>query len=80
LRSEAQFVDAVRSCSAHELGGLTQGEKPVVFQLYYNEHRRHAGRAGRPPAPRPDTACTGESSGLSVAAALSWVYHTPRTA
>ena len=26
------------------------------FQQYYNEHRTHAGRAGRPQAPRPDTA------------------------
>jgi hypothetical protein len=24
------------------------------FQQYYNEHRTHAGRAGRPPAPSPN--------------------------
>jgi putative transposase len=55
--------------------------KLVAFQQYYNEHRTHAGRAGRPPAPRPDTA--GARASLR---AYRWqshcrgLYHTPRPA
>ena len=55
--------------------------KLVEFQRYYNEHRTHAGRAGRPPAQSLDTA---------VARASLWayrwqphfrgLYHTPRAA
>jgi putative transposase len=30
-------------------------QKLVDFQQYYNGHRTHAGRAGRPPDPSPDT-------------------------
>jgi putative transposase len=37
--------------------------KLVEFQQYYNEHRTHAGRAGRPPAPSPDTVGAGRVSG-----------------
>ena len=55
--------------------------KLVEFQQYYNEHRTHAGRAGRPPAPSPDTA--GARASLR---AYRWqphcrgLYHTPRAA
>jgi len=55
--------------------------KLVEFQQYYNEHRTHAGRAGRPPAPSSDTA--GASASLR---AYRWqthcrgLYHTPRAA
>src|SRR3954469_22548934 len=35
--------------------------KLVEFQQYYNEHRTHAGRAGRPPAPSPDMSGAGAS-------------------
>ena len=47
--------------------------KLLEFQQYDNEHRTHAGRAGRPPAPCPDPSRrSGESPDVSVAAALSW--------
>src|SRR6266542_730497 len=47
--------------------------KLVEFQQYYNEHRTHAGRAGRPPTTEPGPGQrSGESPGLSVADALSW--------
>ena len=55
--------------------------KLVEFQQYYNEHRTHAGRAGRPPAPSPDAA--GARASLR---AYRWqphcrgLYHTPRAA
>ena len=55
--------------------------KLVEFQQYYNEHRTHAGRAGRPPAPSLDTA--GARASLR---AYRWqphcrgLYHTPRAA
>ena len=53
----------------------------VEFQHYYNEHRTHAGRAGRPPAPSLDT--TGARASLQ---AYRWqphcrgLYYTPRAA
>jgi putative transposase len=53
--------------------------KLVEFQQYYNEHRTHAGRAGRPPAPRRD----GTRASLR---AYRWqphcrgLYYTPRAA
>ena len=56
--------------------------KLVEFQRYYNAHRTHAGRAGRPPAPSPD-ATAGARANLR---AYRWLphcrglYHTPRTA
>ena len=55
--------------------------KLTEFQQYYNEHRTHAGRAGRPPAPSPDTADARVSLG-----AYRWqshcrgLYYTPRAA
>ena len=55
--------------------------KLVEFQQYYNEHRTHAGRAGRPPAPSQDPA--GARASLR---AYRWqphcrgLYHTPRAA
>jgi hypothetical protein len=56
-------------------------QKLVEFQQYYNEHRTHAGRAGRPPMPSPDT--TGGDASLR---AYRWqthcrgLYHTPKAA
>jgi len=47
--------------------------KLAEFQQYYNEHRTHAGRAGRPPSPILDT--TGARARLRAyrwAVALSW--------
>jgi len=55
--------------------------KLVAFQQYYNEHRAHAGRAGRPPAPSPDP--SGDRASLR---AYRWqphcrgLYHTPMAA
>ena len=55
--------------------------KLVAFQQYYNEHRAHAGRAGRPPAPSPDS--SGHRASLR---AYRWqphcrgLYHTPMAA
>ena len=55
--------------------------KLVEFQHYDNEHRTHAGRAGQPPAPRPETA--GARASLR---AYRWqahcrgLDHTPRAA
>src|SRR4030095_15680078 len=55
--------------------------KLLEFQQYYNEHRTHAGRAGRPPAPCPDRG--GARASLR---AYRWqphcrgLYHTPRAA
>ena len=55
--------------------------KLVEFKEYYNEHRAHAGRAGRPPAPSLDTAGV-----LASLQAYRWqthcrgLYHTPRAA
>jgi putative transposase len=55
--------------------------KLVEFQQYYNEHRTHTGRAGRPPAQSPDPA--GDGASLR---AYRWqlhcrgLYHTPRAA
>ena len=55
--------------------------KLVEFQHYYNEHRTHAGRAGRPPAPSLDPA-----GGRASLRAYRWqphcrgLYHTPRAA
>ena len=55
--------------------------KLVAFQQYYNEHRTHAGRAGRPPTSRPDTA-----GALASLREYRWhphcrgLYHTPRAA
>jgi hypothetical protein len=52
--------------------------KLVEFQQYYNEHRTHTGRAGRPPAPSLDT--TDARANLR---AYRWqphcrgLYHTP---
>jgi hypothetical protein len=53
--------------------------KLVEFRQYYNEHRTHAGRAGRPPAPSRD----GTRASLR---AYRWqshcrgLYYTPRAA
>src|SRR5262245_21279745 len=61
--------------------GTDLERKLVVFQQYYNEHRSHAARAGRPPAPRPET--TGARASLQE---YRWqshcrgLYHTPRAA
>jgi hypothetical protein len=44
--------------------------KLVEFQHYYNEHRTHAGRAGRPPGPSPHARVSLQA--LSVASTLSW--------
>jgi hypothetical protein len=45
----------------------------LEFQCYYNEHRMHAGRAGAPAGAEPGRGlCSGESPGVSLAAALSW--------
>lgn len=61
--------------------GADLEQKLVEFQEYYNAHRTHAGRAGRPPAPSPDT--TGARASLW---AYRWqphcrgLYHTPRAA
>jgi transposase InsO family protein len=55
--------------------------KLAEFQQYYNEHRTHAGRAGRPPLPSLDT--TGARASLR---AYRWqshcrgLYHTPKAA
>jgi hypothetical protein len=54
--------------------------KLLAFQHYYNEHRTHAGRAGRPPAPRAVSA--GAQASLR---AYRWphcrgLYHTPKAA
>jgi transposase InsO family protein len=55
--------------------------KLVEFQQYYNEHRTHAGRAGRPPAPSLDAA-----GARASVRAYRWqphchgLYHTPRAA
>jgi putative transposase len=55
--------------------------KLLEFQHYYNEHRTHVGRAGRPPAPSLDAA--GARASLR---AYRWqphchgLYHTPRAA
>ena len=55
--------------------------KLVEFQQYYNEHRTHTGRAGRPPGPSPDT--VGARASLR---AYRWqphcrgLYQTPRAA
>jgi putative transposase len=55
--------------------------KLAEFQQYYNEHRTHAGRDGRPPAPSLDT--TGAHASLR---AYRWqphcrgLYHTPKAA
>jgi putative transposase len=56
-------------------------QKLLEFQQYYNGHRAHAGRAGRPPDPRPDMG--GARASLR---AYQWqphcrgLYHTPRAA
>ena len=56
-------------------------QKLAEFQQYYNEHRTHAGRDGRSPAPSLDT--TGAHASLR---AYRWqphcrgLYHTPKTA
>ena len=61
--------------------GADLEQKLVEFQEYYNAHRTHARRAGRPPAPSPDT--TGARASLW---AYRWqphcrgLYHTPRAA
>jgi hypothetical protein len=53
--------------------------KLFEFQQYYNEHRTHAGRAGRPPAPSRD-------STRASLRAYRWqphcrgLYYTPRAA
>lgn len=53
----------------------------LEFQQYDNEHRTHAGRAGRPPAPSLDTA-----DARASLRAYRWqphchgLYHTPRAA
>ena len=55
--------------------------KLAEFQQYYNEHRTHAGRDGRPPAPSLDM--TGAHASLR---AYRWqphcrgLYHTPKAA
>jgi putative transposase len=55
--------------------------KLVEFQQYYNEHRTHAGRAGRPPTPSPDP-----DNARASLRAYRWqahcrgLYHTPRAA
>jgi putative transposase len=55
--------------------------KLVEFKQYYNEHRTHAGRAGRLPAPIPDT-----TAARASLRAYRWqphcrgLYHTPRAA
>jgi putative transposase len=55
--------------------------KLLEFQQYYNRHRTHAGRAGRPPDPRLDTG--GARASLR---AYRWqphcrgLYYTPRAA
>lgn len=55
--------------------------KRVEFQQYYNEHRTHAGRAGRPPMPNLDTTCA-----PVTLRAYRWqshcrgLYHTPKAA
>ena len=55
--------------------------KLAEFEQYYNEHRTHAGRAGRPPAPNPDPAGARASP-----RAYRWqshcrgLYHTPKAA
>jgi hypothetical protein len=55
--------------------------KLVESQQYYNQHRTHAERAGRPPAPSPDPA-----GGRASLQAYRWqphcrgLYHTPRAA
>jgi transposase InsO family protein len=72
-----------RECLDHLLfwTAVDLERKLVEFQQYYNEHRAHAGRAGRPPAPRPDTA-----GGWASLGAYRWqshcrgLYHTPRAA
>ena len=56
-------------------------QKLAEFQQYYNEHRTHAGRDGRPPAPSLDT--TGAHASLRT---YPWqphcrgLYHTPQAA
>jgi putative transposase len=55
--------------------------KLVDFQQYYNEHRTHAGRAGRPPAPSQDT-----TDARAALRTYRWqshcrgLYHTPKAA
>jgi hypothetical protein len=55
--------------------------KLVDFQQYYNEHRTHAGRSGRPPAPSQDT-----TDARAALRTYRWqshcrgLYHTPRAA
>ncbi|MGH9142032.1 MAG: integrase core domain-containing protein [Vicinamibacterales bacterium] len=61
--------------------GADLDQKLVEFQLYFNEQRTHAGRAGRPPAPTLDPAAARASLW-----AYRWqphcrgLYHTPRAA
>jgi transposase InsO family protein len=61
--------------------GADLEQKLVEFQQYYNEHRTHAARAGRPPAPGPDAA-----DNTASLRAYRWqshcrgLYHTPRAA
>jgi putative transposase len=56
-------------------------QKLLEFQQYYNGHRAHAGRAGRPPTPSPDMG--GDRASLR---AYQWqphcrgLYQTPRAA
>ena len=54
--------------------------KLVEFQQYYNEHRTHAGRGGRPPAPSPDPAGARASLGRigGSRTVVGWI--TPRDA
>jgi hypothetical protein len=53
--------------------------KLVEFQQYYNEHRTHAARVGRPPAPSRD----GTRASLRAYRRqphCRGLYHTPRAA
>jgi transposase InsO family protein len=55
--------------------------KLVEFQQYYNEHRTHTGRAGRPSAPTSDHAGTQASlRSYRWQAHCRGLYHTPRAA
>ena len=73
-----EFQRAAACCSGPRL--ISSGSSPE-FQRSYNEHRTHAGRAGRLPAPSPSLG--GARASLQ---AYHWqphcrgLYHTPRAA
>ena len=79
------FIKRACSCVVERLIGTVRREcldrilfwiaadlerKLLEFQQYYNEHRTHAGRAGRPPEPTPD-----QAGALATLRAYRWQPH-----